>query len=157
MLSSGPVAGAGQTWWRWLPVVLAALAVAACGTSTPRSTGSENYDISVDFLKLTHGQCTAVSSFSNRYPEPLRVSGDIRFLDGSGKRVSNVVLVTDTLRPGESSRKDLSLMQILGNDDLARCRSIASYRVKVSLCRTATGKYLDSGSCIGEFGDTLTW
>jgi hypothetical protein len=143
-------------WRRWLPALAVPLVLVACGGS-PDRPASANYEVSVDFLKLVRNQCTAVSSFSNRYPQPIRVSGDIRFLDRAGRRISNVALVTDTLPSGATATKDLSLMQILSDEDLARCRSIAAYQVKVSLCRTDDGRYLNSGSCVGEFDGTVTW
>jgi hypothetical protein len=117
----------------------------------------DTYDLSVDFLQLAQGQCKAVSSFTNRYREPIRISGDIRFLDRTGRRVSNVALMTDTVEPGQKSKNTLSLMQILSDDDLVRCRSITSYQAKVSLCRTADGRYLDGRHCVGELGGSVTW
>jgi hypothetical protein len=113
--------------------------------------------ISVDFLKLVRNQCVAVSRFTNNYPKPLRISGDIRFLDRGGQRISNVPLFTQTLDPGRSATTELSLMQIYTDQDMARCRAIASYQVKVALCRAGDGKYLESRSCVGEFDGPLTW
>ena len=141
----------------FLTIVLMALTIAACSSSPDRDSAPRTYDLSVDFLQLAQGQCKAVSSFTNRYKEPIRISGDIRFLDRAGRRVSNVALLTDTVKPGEKSRNTLSLMQILSDDDLARCRSIASYQAKVSLCRTAGGSYLDGRQCVGQLMGTLTW
>ena len=147
--------------WRRLPglILLAALA-GGCGTpSAPRTVAPEtdHYTISVDFLKLVRDQCVAVSRFTNHYPKPLRISGDIRFLDRGGQRVSNVPLLTQTLDPGGSATTELSLLHIYSDQDMARCRAIASYQVKVSLCRAGDGKYLESRSCVGEFGAPLTW
>jgi len=141
----------GRSLW----LALLVLAVSAC-SSTP-GPASKTYDLSVDFLQLAQGQCKAVSSFTNRYQEPIRISGDIRFLDRTGKRVSNVALMTETVAPGKKGRSTLSLMQVFSDADLTRCRSIASYQVKVSLCRTADGHYLDGPSCVGEFDGDLTW
>lgn len=147
--------------WRHLPglILLAALA-GGCGTpSAPRTAApaTDHYTISVDFLKLVRDQCVAVSRFTNHYPKPLRISGDIRFLDRGGQRVSNVPLLTQTLDPGGTATTELSLLHIYSDQDMARCRAIASYQVKVSLCRAGDGKYLESRSCVGEFGAPLTW
>lgn len=142
---------------RYLSIVLIAMTIVACSGSPDRDSMPDTYDLSVDFLQLAQGQCKAVSSFTNRYREPIRISGDIRFLDRTGKRVSNVALLTDTVAPGAKSRDTLSLMQILSDEDLARCRSIASYQAKVSLCRTADGRYLDGRHCVGELGGSVTW
>ena len=99
----------------------------------------------------------AVSSFTNRHDEPMRISGDIRLLGKDGKLVGNFSLITDTLAPGEKASRNHSLMQIFTDADMARCRSITSYQVKVSLCRTANGRYLDGRSCVGERRGTVTW
>lgn len=146
-------------WWprtgAGLRLVLLCATLAACsGTpDAPRKV----YDVSVDFLQLAQGQCLAVSSFTNRYQEPLRISGDIRFLDRAGRRVSNVALLTAILEPGQKAKLTHSLMQIFNDDDLNRCRSVSSYQVKVSLCRTGAGRYLDGRSCVGELHGPLTW
>ena len=142
---------------RYIAIALLAMTLVACSGSPDRASVPETYDLSVDFLQLAQGQCKAVSSFTNRYREPIRISGDIRFLDRTGQRVSNVALLTDTVAPGKKSKNTLSLMQILSDDDLVRCRSIASYQAKVSLCRTADGRYLDGRHCVGELGGSLTW
>jgi hypothetical protein len=142
----------------WRPALLAILVLllAAACSSTPPSP-RKTYDVSVDFLKLEQGQCMAVSSYTNRYDQPLRISGDIRLLGRDGKLIGNVPLITETLAPGDSTSRDHSLMQILSDADMARCRSIASYQVKVSLCRTKDGRYLGGASCIGERRGTVTW
>ncbi len=142
-------------WRRLVPAMIALLVMVGC-SSTP-SPPRKPYDVSVDFLKLAQGQCMAVSSFTNRYDEPLRISGDIRLLSRDGKLVGNVPLITDTLAPEQKATRDHSLMQILSDADMARCRAIASYQVKVSLCRTTDGRYLDGRSCIGERRGTVTW
>ncbi|MDX1593775.1 MAG: hypothetical protein R3298_05960 [Gammaproteobacteria bacterium] len=139
-----------------LVIVLALLVgVAACGT-TPSAPGKA-YDVRVDFLKLAQGQCMAVSSYTNRYGEPIRISGDIRLLDGEGGLVGSVPLMTETVAPGDRQRMTHSLMQIFNDRDLARCRSIDSYQVKVSLCRTADGRYLDGTDCVGDQQGRVTW
>lgn len=144
--------------WSGTKTALLALTLAACsGTPEAPPTPTTVYDVTVDFLQLAQGQCKAVSSFTNRYREPLRISGDIRFLDRAGGRVSNVALLTATLAPGEKAKLTHSLMQVFNDDDLARCRSISSYQVKVSLCRTAAGRYLDGPRCVGERRGTVTW
>jgi len=145
---------------RLYAVILLAALVGGCGTPSaprPAEPAADHYSISVDFLKVVRDQCVAVSRFTNHYPKSLRVSGDIRFLDRSGQRVSNVPLLTQTVDPGGSATTELSLMHIYTDQDMTRCRAIASYRVKVSLCRAGDGKYLESRSCVGEFGAPLTW
>ncbi len=142
----------------WRPVLQAVfilLLAAACSSTPPPPR--KTYDVSIDFLKLAQGQCMAVSSFTNRYDEPLRISGDIRLLGRDGKLIGNVPLITETLAPGEKASRDHSLMQILSDADMARCRSIQSYQVKVSLCRTKDGRYLGGASCIGERRGSVTW
>ena len=140
-----------------LKTALLALTLVACSGTPEAPAPTAVYDVAVDFLQLAQGQCKAVSSFTNRYREPLRISGDIRFLDRAGGRVSNVALLTATLAPGEKAKLTHSLMQVFNDDDLARCRSISSYQVKISLCRTAAGRYLDGPSCVGERRGTVAW
>ena len=135
--------------------VMILLFVAGCSTTPPPPR--KTYDVSVDFLKLAQGQCMAVSSFTNRHDEPMRISGDIRLLGKDGKLVGNFSLITDTLVPGQKASRDHSLMQIFTDADMARCRSITSYQVKVSLCRTANGRYLEGRSCIGERRGYIAW
>jgi hypothetical protein len=141
---------------RFLALLASALFIMAGCSSTP-APPRETYDVSVDFLKLTQGQCMAVSSYTNRYDEPLRISGDIRLLGRDGTLIGNVPLMTDTLAPGERASHDHSLMQIFTDRDMARCRAISSYQVKVSLCRTPDGRYLEGRSCIGERRGAVTW
>lgn len=127
------------------------------GCSSTPSPARKPYDVSIDFLKLVQGQCMAVSSFTNRHDEPLRLSGDIRLLDKQGALIGNYPLLTQMLSPGERASHTHSLIQIFNDADLARCRSIASYQVRVSLCRTGNGRYLDGQSCVGDRRGTVTW
>jgi hypothetical protein len=90
----------------WRPVLQAIfvlLLAAACSSTPPPPR--KTYDVSIDFLKLAQGQCMAVSSFTNRYDEPLRISGDIRLLGRDGKLIGNVPLITETLPPAWPGRQ----------------------------------------------------